>query len=105
MLFGVRHTYGFAIDDECVVEEWLYTYPKRRKRVLFEREGEKFAFGDSASARLRQVKDITGPNVLFLTVAARAGGRRVAEREQAIHVIGTLLPSWRGGFRTTSFLG
>ena len=79
MLSGVRHTYGFAIDDGRVVEEWLYAYPKRRKRVLFEREGEGFSFGDSAPTSLRQVKDITGPNVLFLTVAARAANTDVEQ--------------------------
>lgn len=79
MLSEVRHTYGFALDDERVVEEWLYAYPKRRKRVLFEREGEDFVFGDSAPAKLRQVKDITGPNVLFLTVAARAANKAVEQ--------------------------
>lgn len=79
MLSEVRHTYGFAIDDERVVEEWLYAYPKRRKRVLFEREGEEFVFGDSAPTSLRQVKDITGPNVLFLTVAARAASADVEQ--------------------------
>ena len=78
-LSEVRHTYGFAIDDERVVEEWLYAYPKRRKRVLFEREGEEFVFGDSAPTSLRQVKDITGPNVLFLTVAARAASADVEQ--------------------------
>ncbi|MFE9243211.1 ATP/GTP-binding protein [Nocardiopsis sp. NPDC006938] len=77
MISGVRHTYGFAVDDERVTEEWLYTYPKRRRRVLFERDGAEFTFGDSAPAKLRQVKDITGPNILFLTVAARASNEDV----------------------------
>lgn len=77
MLSGVRHTYGFAIDDAHVTEEWLYTYPKRRKRVVFERDGGEFEFGDSAPAKLRQVRDITGPNVLLLTVAARASNEEV----------------------------
>lgn len=77
MLSGVRHTYGFAVDDESVVEEWLYTYPKRRKRVLFERDGAEFSFGEGVPAKLRQVRDITGPNVLFLTVAARASNADV----------------------------
>lgn len=76
-LSGIRYTYGFAIDDEQVIEEWLYSYPKRRKRVLFERDGEEFEFGDSAPAKLRQIEDITGPNVLFLTVAARASNEAV----------------------------
>ncbi|MEU3015843.1 ATP-binding protein [Nocardiopsis sp. NPDC007018] len=76
-LSGVRHTYGFAIDDERVTEEWLYTYPKGRRRVLFERDGAEFTFGDSTPAKLRQVKDITGPNILFLTIAARASNEDV----------------------------
>ncbi|WP_116245677.1 ATP/GTP-binding protein [Nocardiopsis sp. FIRDI 009] len=72
MLDGVRHMYGFSVDDEHVAEEWLYAYPKRRKRVVFEREGAEFGFGDGVSSDLRQVEGITAPNVLFLTVAAQA---------------------------------
>lgn len=72
MLSGVRHTYGFAINGAQVLEEWLYTYPKRRKRVVFDRDGAEFEFGDRTPVKLRQVKDLTSPNVLFLTVAARA---------------------------------
>jgi AAA15 family ATPase/GTPase len=77
MLSGVRYTYGFSINGAQVLEEWLYTYPKRRKRVVFDRDGEEFEFGDSAPAKLRQVRDITGPNVLLLTVAARASNEEV----------------------------
>lgn len=69
---GVRHTYGFAMDDRRVTEEWLYSYPKQRKRVVFERDGSDFDFGERPRAKLRQVAEITGENVLFLTVAARA---------------------------------
>src|SRR6185503_16904525 len=32
----VPHVYGFAVDDERIVAEWLYTYTKRRKKVVFE---------------------------------------------------------------------
>ncbi|WP_435107857.1 AAA family ATPase [Nocardiopsis synnemataformans] len=74
---GVRHTYGFGVNDEQVVEEWLYSYPRQRRRVVFERDGEEFVFGDQASGKLRQVKEITGRNVLFLTVAARASNTEV----------------------------
>lgn len=79
-LDGVRYTYGFAIDDEHVVEEWLYGYPKQRKRVVFERDAGTFSFGDSTPAELRQVAGITGRNVLFLTVAAHS------EREEVTPV-------------------
>ncbi|MFI6575467.1 ATP/GTP-binding protein [Nocardiopsis sp. NPDC050513] len=72
VLDGVRYTYGFAFDDEHVLEEWLYAYPKRRRRVVFERDGTAFTFGDDVSSDLRQVEGITAPNVLFLSVAAQA---------------------------------
>ncbi|MDT0328242.1 AAA family ATPase [Nocardiopsis lambiniae] len=77
VLDGVRYTYGFAIDDERVVEEWLYSYPKKRKRVLFEREVGDFSFGDHTPAKLRQVEAITAENTLFLTVAARTSNEEV----------------------------
>ncbi|MFB8764593.1 AAA family ATPase [Nocardiopsis alba] len=108
MLSGVRHTYGFAVDDERVVEEWLYTYPKRRKRVLFERDGAEFSFGEGVPAKLRQVRDITGPNVLFLTVAARASNADVepiyrwfSEALLFAEERGTAAPSWLRGRRAT----
>ncbi|MEU3141901.1 ATP-binding protein [Nocardiopsis alba] len=108
MLSGVRHTYGFAVDDESVVEEWLYTYPKRRKRVLFERDGAEFSFGEGVPAKLRQVRDITGPNVLFLTVAARASNADVepiyrwfSEALLFAEERGTAAPSWLRGRRAT----
>jgi hypothetical protein len=77
-LGGIRYTYGFAIDADHVAEEWLYSYPKQRRRVVFEREGGDYSFGDTTPAQLRQVKSITARNVLFLTVAARAGQEAVA---------------------------
>lgn len=71
-LGGVRHTYGFTLNDEQVLEEWLYTYPLRRKRVLFERADQDFSWGeDSGRSALRQLAEIVAPTALFLSVAAR----------------------------------
>lgn len=36
---GVRYEYGFGVDDRQVTEEWLYSWPRGRRRMLFEREG------------------------------------------------------------------
>ncbi|MFR9723843.1 AAA family ATPase [Streptomyces sp. MS19] len=73
MLDGVRHTYGFSIDDERVQDEWLYSYPRGRKRVIFQRSAEGIDFGDSVPEKeLRLVESITEPNALFLSVAARS---------------------------------
>ncbi|WP_406838515.1 ATP/GTP-binding protein [Streptomyces sp. AHU1] len=71
---GVRYVYGFEIDDEQVVSEWLYAYPEARKRVVFERDGDDFRVGSSQdrSKELRTVADVTAPNALFLSMAARS---------------------------------
>ncbi|MEV0641853.1 ATP-binding protein [Streptomyces sp. NPDC050619] len=73
MLEGVRYTYGFSVEDERVLDEWLYSYPHGRRRVVFQRGGEGFSFGDTPPRKeLDLVRKITAPNVLFLSVAARS---------------------------------
>ncbi|MGW1143906.1 AAA family ATPase [Streptomyces sp. NPDC002454] len=73
LLDGVRHTYGFAVDDDRVVEEWLDSYPKGKKRQLFSRVGDEVEPGASqSSGQLALVESITEPNVLFLSMAARS---------------------------------
>jgi uncharacterized protein len=79
LVLDTRYTYGLAIDDGRVVEEWLYSYPYRKKRVIFERTGDAFEFGDeSKRTALPKAREITAPNALFLSVAARANQEAVA---------------------------
>jgi len=35
---GVRYTYGYSFNDAGVVREWLYSYPKKARNVLFQRD-------------------------------------------------------------------
>ena len=74
LLRGVRYSYGFEVDDECVASEWLYAYPTGRKRVVFERDGEDFRVGSSEreAKALTTVAEVTAPNALFLSMAARS---------------------------------
>ncbi|WP_221355147.1 AAA family ATPase [Streptomyces beigongshangae] len=74
LLRGVRYVYGFELDDESVTGEWLYSYPEGRKRVVFERDGEKFHVGSTQQEQkeLHTVADVTAPNALFLSMAARS---------------------------------
>ncbi|SDG32233.1 hypothetical protein SAMN05216553_107119 [Lentzea fradiae] len=74
VLEGVRHTYGFEIDDSVVVEEWLYSYPEKRKRVLFERAGSKFKFGTKIERRnfWDDAVSLVHPEALFLSFAGRS---------------------------------
>ncbi|HEX5407470.1 MAG TPA: ATP-binding protein [Pseudonocardiaceae bacterium] len=71
----VRHTYGFATSSDSITDEWLYTYPAKRKRVLFERSGDHVTFGSTMSefnSKLGVLEDLTRPNALFLSVAAQS---------------------------------
>lgn len=73
LLRGVRHTYGFSVDSEQVLDEWLYSYPRGRRRKVFHRTGDEIEFGDKAPKReLDVIKNITEPNALFISVAARS---------------------------------
>lgn len=75
LLDGVRYQYGLEVDDNEVLEEWLYSFPAKRRRVIFERHGTEFRTGAS-TARMRGAIDVlaglTRPNALFLSVAARS---------------------------------
>ncbi|GAA4227395.1 hypothetical protein FHR32_001490 [Streptosporangium album] len=71
LLEGDRYTYGFSVDDTRVIEEWMYFYPWNQKHVIFRRQADTYS-GNSSSGSMEQVQEITEPNVLFLSVAARS---------------------------------
>jgi len=77
-LDDVRYLYGFEVDDERVRQEWLYTYPHNRRRVVFEREGNSIRLGSTvADARSREetLAGLTRDNALLLSVAAHSNQR------------------------------
>lgn len=71
VLKGIRYTYGFEMDDHRVVAEWLYSYPVKKKRVLFERDGDQFKLGDTLEHRStwKGVIDVLRPQALLLSIA------------------------------------
>ncbi|MEV4294273.1 AAA family ATPase [Microbispora rosea] len=69
---GVRYTYGFAVDDVAVVEEWLYSYPHKRERKVFERSANRFTYGVNTPDSIKSLEELVEPNVLLLSVGARA---------------------------------
>jgi uncharacterized protein len=75
---GVLHTYGFTLDDEQILEEWLYHYPLKKRRKVFERESGQFKWGEESSKRdeLEQIAGITAPTALFLSTTARFSPRK-----------------------------
>jgi len=70
---NVRYIYGFTADRKKIHEEWLYSFPKGKQVLLFERfldeAGEQqYKFNRSLSSTKDLVKK-TRHNSLFLTVA------------------------------------
>jgi hypothetical protein len=74
VLNGVRHTYGFEVDDRRVLEEWLYSYPeKNRRRVIFSRSGDKIKMGSTMSHRqvAQKLTVFLRPEHLFLSLVGQ----------------------------------
>ncbi|MEU6373482.1 ATP-binding protein [Streptomyces sp. NPDC046909] len=71
LIGGVRHVYGFAISDTEIEEEWLYVYPKGRKRILFERRRADVTFGNSLSGERAAAERVMRPNSLYISAAAQ----------------------------------
>jgi uncharacterized protein len=74
VLDWVPYTYGLVVDDDTVVAEWLYTYPKKRKKVVFDRAGEQVEFGPTGAenkSRWKMTSAMLRPNALLLSTAAQ----------------------------------
>ncbi|MFC9086077.1 AAA family ATPase [Nocardiopsis dassonvillei] len=74
LLDGKRHSYGFAVDDTTVVEEWLHLQSEDgNDQVVFEREGLTFTYGerDPEAPELTDFLSVE-PNALLISVLANA---------------------------------
>jgi uncharacterized protein len=75
VLDGVRHEYGFSLDDTRVIEEWATWYPRGRPALLFHRHDLKVIHGAVERTKGRAVGELMRPNALFLSTAASANHR------------------------------
>lgn len=72
ILEDVRYTYGFSYNDNEILEEWIYSYPEQKRRVLLHRNSEadeKFYFGRFLKGKNKVIEEITAKNKLWLSVA------------------------------------
>lgn len=67
----IRYEYGFSVDSDRVLEEWLYAYPKGRRQEWFSREGDDFTFSRLMAGENRAISTLTRPNSLYLSAAAQ----------------------------------
>ena len=68
---GIRYQYGFAATSQSFVKEWLYSWPKQRHQLLFERGDGSIEFGRSLKGKNKVIESLMRPNSLFLSAAAQ----------------------------------
>ncbi|HXS67010.1 MAG TPA: ATP-binding protein [Streptosporangiaceae bacterium] len=73
----VRYAYRVEVDDAEVLFEGLYSYPERRRRVLFEREGPELHLRRGLGA-LAGTRELLTPTTLALSAAMRFDDSEVA---------------------------
>jgi uncharacterized protein len=71
LLDGTRFQYGFQASDTRFLEEWLYAWPNGKKQVWFERDNDRFKFGENLKGENKLIQDVTRPNALFLSAAVQ----------------------------------
>ncbi|ONM49271.1 AAA family ATPase [Nocardia donostiensis] len=71
---GCPYTYGFRLDNADVAAEWLYSHPRSRKRIVFERLGEQVRIGpmfEAARYGIAALAPLVRPNALLLSLAGQ----------------------------------
>lgn len=72
---GTRYQYGFSATEKRIVQEWLYSYPHNRRRILFERscydKDKPFYFGEHWKGEAQRLATMTRDNALFISVATQ----------------------------------
>lgn len=77
---GTKYQYGFSATSKKIYEEWLYSYPKKQPRLLFERKalpGKKdklyLKFGTYWKGDRKRFENILHPKALLLSLAHQLG--------------------------------
>lgn len=79
-----RYVYGFSLGADDVHEEWLYSYPKEKRRVLFKRErygkdqAARIRFGSHWKGQRSSLIPLVRHNALFLSIAAQFNNKGAA---------------------------
>ncbi|MGO9271015.1 MAG: AAA family ATPase [Terriglobia bacterium] len=74
LLEGTRYQYGFTLNSERILEEWLYAYPSGKRQTWFTRASapeKNFKFGKNLTGENRAIEALTRDNSLFLSAAAQ----------------------------------
>ena len=101
ILGGVRWQYGFEIDDQHVLGEYAYHYPRGRQALVLRRERNgQLDFGPTLRSSGHTLARLVRSNALLLSVAGAAADDSADKRLQLSSLIGPLF-AW---FRTSLHL-
>ncbi len=90
----VRYAYRIELNHSEVLFEGLYSYPERRRRILFEREGTKVSFRRGLGV-LSGVRELLTPTTLVLSAAMRFDEPEVEPFARALAGFGIFIPRRR----------
>ncbi|MDP1858853.1 MAG: ATP-binding protein [Gemmatimonadaceae bacterium] len=74
LLDGTRYEYGFAVDSERVVGEWLVAFPSGRPQKWFTRDvnaKQEYRFSRELAGENSAIRKLTRSNSLYLSAAAQ----------------------------------
>lgn len=71
---GVQYRYGFDVDRQAVINEWLYRLGTIRETTLFTRNRQEIKVNHRVFREGRGLEERTRPDALFLSVAAQFNG-------------------------------
>ena len=77
LIEGTKYVYGFVVDDEDVLEEWLFAWPNNHKQVWFERDANTFKFGEKLRGPNEAAIEVTRPNALFISAAVQQSHKQL----------------------------
>jgi len=78
ILGGVHWQYGFEVDNERVLGEYAYHFPKGRQALVFNRTPEKLSFSPAFRSAGRGLSRLMRDNALLLSVAGAADDEQLA---------------------------
>ena len=70
VLDGIKYVYGFSATRECIVSEYLKTWPNGREKSIFVRDYQEFIFPkDSERQRKQLISEAVAANQLFFAIS------------------------------------
>jgi uncharacterized protein len=66
IIAGVRHVYGFEVDDSRVLSEWAIRFPRGKAATIFRRDRDSLYVRTTGASALKQ---LVKPEILVLSIA------------------------------------